>query len=98
MAAGQAAENHRGEWGLTWCLWWGRYTSIPIWTHSLNSLATAHALSLNICSHGTSLKWSQGSSHQHENSHKLCNETSLTNSQWKLRQHDQNLPMKGEPL
>ena len=34
-------------------------------------------------------------SNQHENSHKLCDETghpvtSLTKSQWKLRQHDQN--------
>ena len=40
---------------------------------------------------------------QHENSHKLCDETghsivSLTESQWKLRQqHDQNFPMKGKP-
>ena len=37
---------------------------------------------------------------QHENGHKLCNETghpdvSLTESQWKLRQqHDQNFPME----
>ena len=42
--------------------------------------------------------------HQHENSHKLCNETrhpvlSLTESQWKLRQqHDQNFPMEPKPL
>ena len=39
---------------------------------------------------------------QHENSHKLCNETghlilSLTERQWNLRQpHDQNFPMKGK--
>ena len=41
---------------------------------------------------------------QHENSHKLHNETrhpiwSLTESQLKLRQqHDQNFPMEGKPL
>ena len=37
-------------------------------------------------------------SNQHENSHKLCYETghpvlSLLESQWKLRQHDQNFPI-----
>ena len=41
---------------------------------------------------------------QHENSHKLCNETghpvvNLMESQWKLRQlHDKNFPMEGKPL
>ena len=40
---------------------------------------------------------------QHENSHKLCDETghpilSLLESQWKLKQHDQNVPMEGKPL
>ena len=41
---------------------------------------------------------------QHENSHKLCDETrhpvvDLTASQWKLRQeHDQNYPLEGKPL
>ena len=41
---------------------------------------------------------------QHENSHKLCNETghpvlSLLGNQWKLRQqHDQNFTMNGKPL
>ena len=40
---------------------------------------------------------------QHENSHKLCNETghavvNLVESQWKLRQqHAQNFPMQGKP-
>ena len=29
MAAAQAAENHGNEWGLTWSLWLGIYTSIP---------------------------------------------------------------------
>ena len=56
MAAAQTAENHGDEWGLTWYLRWGIYTSIPIWTHSQNSLAAAEALSLKISSHGTSLK------------------------------------------
>ena len=31
MAAVQAAENHRYEWGLTWYLRWGIYKSIPTW-------------------------------------------------------------------
>ena len=41
---------------------------------------------------------------QHENSHKLCNETgfpvvNLMVSQWKLRQKlDQNFTMEGKPL
>ena len=40
---------------------------------------------------------------QHENSHKLCNETghpalNLLESQHDLRQHDQNFPMEGKPL
>ena len=30
MAAALAAENHADEWGLTWYLRWGIYTSIPI--------------------------------------------------------------------
>ena len=43
-------------------------------------------------------------SNQHKNGHKLCNETghnisSLTESQWKLRQqHDQNFTMEEKPL
>ena len=36
MAAAQAAENHGDEWGLTWYLRWGIFTSIPFWTHSQN--------------------------------------------------------------
>ena len=59
MTAAQAAENHGDEWGLTWYLWWGIYTSIPTWTYSQNSLAAAEALILKISCHGTSLKWSQ---------------------------------------
>ena len=41
---------------------------------------------------------------QHENSHKLYDETghpvmNLTESQWKLgQQHDQNFQMEGKPL
>ena len=58
MAAAQTAENHGDEWGLTWYLRWGIYTSVPMWTHSQN-LPAAEALSLKIFSHGTSLKWSR---------------------------------------
>ena len=61
MVAGQAAENHGDEWGLTWSLRWGKCTSIPTWIHSQNLLATAEALNLKISSHGTSLKWSRRS-------------------------------------
>ena len=43
MAAAQAAENHGDEWGLTWYLQWGVYTSVPPWTLSQNSLADAEA-------------------------------------------------------
>ena len=53
MAAGQG-----DEWGLTWLFRWGIYSSIPVWTHSQNSLAAAEALNLKISSHGRSLKWS----------------------------------------
>ena len=41
---------------------------------------------------------------QHENSHKLCDETgnpidNFMESQWKLRQqHDQNFPVEEKPL
>ena len=52
MAATKAAKNHGDEWGFTWYLQQGIYTS-------QNSLAAAEALSLKISSHGTSLKWSQ---------------------------------------
>ena len=77
MAAAQGAENCRDEQGLTWYLRWKVYTSIPTWTYSQNSLATAEALVLKISAHGTSLKWSQREDrlNQHENSHKLCVET-----------------------
>ena len=41
MAAALEAENHGDEWGLTWYLRSGIYTSIPTWTRSQNSLAAA---------------------------------------------------------
>ena len=105
MAAAQAAENHGDEWGLTWYLQWGIYTSIPTWTHSQNSLAAAEALSWKMSSHGTSFK-SQRPSHpnQDENSHKLFNEMghpilTLMERKWKLtQQNDQNFSLKGKPL
>ena len=59
MAAAQAPENHRGEWGLTWNLQWGIYKSIPTNNHSQNLVAAAEAPRLKIFSNGTSLKWSQ---------------------------------------
>ena len=42
-------------------------------------------------------------SNQHKNSHKQCNESghpvvNMMESQRKLRQHDQNVPMEGKPL
>ena len=61
MVAAQAAENHGDEWGLSWYLQQGIYTSIPTWTHSHNLLAAAEALSLKISSHRISLKWSRPS-------------------------------------
>ena len=59
LAAAQVPENHGDEWGLTWYLRSGIYTSIPTWIHLQNSLAAVQALSLKIYSHGKSLKWSQ---------------------------------------
>ena len=53
MSAAQAAKNHENEWDLTWYLWWGIYTSIPIWTHSQNSVAAVEAACLKINSQGT---------------------------------------------
>ena len=61
------AENHGDEWSLTW---WGIYTSILTWTHSQNSIAAAEALSLKISSNDH-----EDRPTQHENSHKLCDET-----------------------
>ena len=86
MATAQAAGNNEDEWGLTWYLWWGIYTSIPIRTHSQNSLAAVEALSLKISSHGTLPSDYKEHPNQHENSHKLCDEKehlvlSLTKSQ-----------------
>ena len=60
MAAIQAAKSHGYEWGLTWYIWCGIYTSILAWIHSQNSLATAEALNSkiwNLYCYRTSLKW-----------------------------------------
>ena len=78
MAVAQTAETHGDEWGLTWYLQWGIYTSISTWTQSQNSVAAAEALCLKISSHGTFLHLSndhEDDLNQHENSHKLCNKT-----------------------
>ena len=65
----------------------------------------AEVPSLNISSHGTSLKYDhKDHPNQHENSHKLCDEmrhliVKLMENQWKVRQqHDQNSPLQGKPL
>ena len=41
MAASQAVENHGDEWGFSWYLEWGIYTSIPIWNHQQSSVTAA---------------------------------------------------------
>ena len=78
--------------------------TIPLWpsrTHSQNSLIAAEALSLKISSNEDPSNDHKDHPNQHENSHKLCNETghpvvSLIESLWKLRQqHDQNFSMEG---
>ena len=89
MAAAQAAENHGDEWGLTWYLRWGIYTSIPTWTHSQNSLAAVEALSLKIPPMEHISNDHKDHLNQHKNSHKPCDETgipdlSLLESKWKL--------------
>ena len=47
MAATQAPENHRDEWGLTWHLRWGIYKSILTNNHSPLCLALSFLLSLS---------------------------------------------------
>ena len=74
--------------------------------HSQNSLAVAETLSLNITSPSMEYPSNDQEDHpnQHENSHKLCDETghpflSLLESKWKLgQQYDQNFLMEGKPL
>ena len=100
MTAVQAAENHGDEWGLTWYLRWGTYTSTRTWTHSQNSLAAADA---PISTRGTS---NDHESHpnQHENSHKLCDEMwhslfSLAQSQWKTKTNTRSeFPNEGKTI
>ena len=77
----------------------GIYTSIPTWIHSKNLLAAAEAPSLKF----NLLNDHKDYPNQHENSHKLCDESgnpveNLMGSQWKLRQQHQNFPMEGKPL
>ena len=57
MTAAQATENHGDDWGLTWYLQWGIYTSIPTWNHSQNSLAAAEALTLSYAMKQGTLFW-----------------------------------------
>ena len=95
MVAAQVAVNH--GWGLNWYLRLRIYASVPTWSHSQMSLKMEH---------GTSFKWlTRRSLNQPKNSYKLCNDEaghpilSLTESQWKLRQQDdQNFPFQGKPL
>ena len=70
-----------------------------------NSVAAAEALSLKISSNVEHLSnYHEDHPNQHENSHKLCEETghpivNMMESQWKLRQqYHQNFPMEGKPL
>ena len=49
-AAAQSAKNYGDEWGLTWYLWCGIYTSNP--------RAAAEALSLRISFQGKYILWS----------------------------------------
>ena len=73
----QVAGNHGDEWGLTWHFWWGIYSSILTWTHSQNSLAAAEVLSLKIFPMEHLLNDYKDHPNQHENSHKLCDETGI---------------------
>ena len=43
MVAVEAAEDQGDEWGLTWYLRWGIYTSNLTWNHSQILLAAADA-------------------------------------------------------
>ena len=59
MTAAQVAKNYGDEWGLSWFLRWGSFTSVPAWTHSQSLLAAAEAQNLKTSPHETSLKWSR---------------------------------------
>ena len=76
-------KNDFSQWRLTWYLPKGIY---------------AYALSLKISFHGTSLKWShKDCPNQHENSHKLCNETGNPVVYLMENQCEQNFQMEGKP-
>ena len=72
MAAAKGDEEHGNEWGLTWYVWWGIYTSVPTWTHLQNSLAAAEAPSLKISSMEHLSNDHKDHTSQHMKSHKLC--------------------------
>ena len=61
MVAAKAAESYADEWGVTWYLWQGMSTSIPLWIHLKNLKAAAEPTGLNkyISFYELSLRWSQ---------------------------------------
>ena len=97
-ATASATENHRGKWGLASDLQWGTYISVPTWNHSENSAVAACR------SHKFKdiLLWDNSQMNTKAipmNTIIVISCTmkrgirflSLTESQWKLRQHyDQN--------
>ena len=81
---------------------WGIYTSIqPEPTHKIHKQQQKY----NVSRYPMECLSNDPKDHpnQHKNSHKLRNEMGhsvlrLLESQYKLRQHDQNFPMEGTPL
>ena len=98
IAEAQTIQKHGGEQCWTWYLQWRITTSIPTWTDSQNSIATAETQSWKTSSHGTSLKLlrpSRPSQSAQKYSHKLCNEKGW----WKWRQHhDKDFLKERKPL
>ena len=82
MTTAEADENQGDEWGLTWYLQWGIYTSIPTWTHSYNSLAATETSNLKISPMEHPSNDHEDHSNQHENSHKLCDERGIARWTW----------------
>ena len=106
MAAAQAAENHGDEYFYDLIFSMrdiyinSNLNTLIKFTSSSRSTKIKDILSWNISQMITKTT----PSNQHENSHKLCDETghpivNLMENQWKLRQqYDQNFSMEGKPL
>ena len=100
MAAAQAAENPGDEWGLTWYILIGKYTSIPTWPHPQNPPTATEALNLKNPPMEHPLNDHKDHPNQHESSHKQCDEIGhlVVKMMERWSEFDLNFPMVGKPL